>query len=62
MRGHVQAVLHRAAAASARAAWFNSTRWFDIGKARRVLGYQPKIEPEEGLKEMVHSYQQAGWL
>ena len=45
-----------------RAAWFNSTRWFDIGKARRVLGYQPKIGPEEGLKEMVISYQKAGWL
>jgi nucleoside-diphosphate-sugar epimerase len=45
-----------------RAAWFNSTRSFDIGKARRMLGYQPKVSPEEGLKEMVRSYQKAGWL
>ena len=45
-----------------RAAWFNSTRSFDIGKARRILGYHPKVGPEEGLKEMVRSYQKAGWL
>ena len=45
-----------------RAAWFNSTRAFDIGKARRILGYQPKIPPEQGLKEMVRSYTEAGWL
>lgn len=45
-----------------RAAWFNSTRAFDIGKARRILGYQPQVRPEEGLKEMVRSYQEAGWL
>ena len=45
-----------------RAAWFNSTRAFDIGKARRILGYQPKIRPENGLKDMVQSYQTAGWL
>jgi nucleoside-diphosphate-sugar epimerase len=45
-----------------RAAWFNSNRAFDIGKARRVLGYQPKIQPERGIKEMVRSFQEAGWL
>jgi nucleoside-diphosphate-sugar epimerase len=45
-----------------RAAWFNSMREFDIGKARRILNYQPKVRPEEGLKEMVRSYQEAGWL
>jgi nucleoside-diphosphate-sugar epimerase len=45
-----------------RAAWFNSTRSFDIGKARRILGYEPKIRPAEGLKDMVRSYLEAGWL
>jgi nucleoside-diphosphate-sugar epimerase len=45
-----------------RAAWFNSTRSFDIGKARRILGYDPKVRPEDGLKEMVRSYVDAGWL
>jgi nucleoside-diphosphate-sugar epimerase len=45
-----------------RAAWFSSTRAFDIGKARRILGYQPKVQPEDGLKQMVRSYVDAGWL
>lgn len=45
-----------------RAAWFNSTRAFDISKARRMLGYEPKIPPEQGLKEMTLSFIEAGWL
>lgn len=45
-----------------RAAWFRSVRAFDIAKAKRVLGYQPNIEPQDGLKAMVHSFQDAGWL
>ena len=53
----VSAPLHRR-----RAAWFNSTREFDISKARQRLGYDPKIAPEDGLKEMVRSYQAAGML
>ncbi|MGC1953541.1 MAG: NAD-dependent epimerase/dehydratase family protein [Gammaproteobacteria bacterium] len=53
----VSAPLHRR-----RAAWFNATRQFDISKARQRLGYDPKIAPEDGLKEMVRSYQEAGWL
>jgi nucleoside-diphosphate-sugar epimerase len=53
----VSAPLHRR-----RAAWFNSTRQFDITKARQRLGYAPKIAPEVGLKEMVGSYREAGWL
>lgn len=53
----VSAPLHRR-----RAAWFNSTREFDITKARQRLGYEPKIAPEDGLKEMVKSYQEARLL
>jgi nucleoside-diphosphate-sugar epimerase len=45
-----------------RAAWFNSTRQFDITKARQRLGFEPKIGPQEGLGQMVRSYQEAGWL
>jgi nucleoside-diphosphate-sugar epimerase len=45
-----------------RAAWFASTRAFDIGKARSRLGYQPKIRPQDGLKDMVQSFAAAGWL
>ncbi|MFO1038295.1 MAG: NAD-dependent epimerase/dehydratase family protein [Geminicoccaceae bacterium] len=45
-----------------RAAWFRSTRSFKIDKARRVLGYEPKILPEDGLPDMIRSYEEAGWL
>jgi nucleoside-diphosphate-sugar epimerase len=45
-----------------RAAWFNSTREFDITKARKLLGYDPKIKAEDGIPEMVRSYQEAGLL
>lgn len=45
-----------------RAAWFRSVRWFDNGKARRELGFRPRIRPEEGLRQMVRSFIDAGWL
>ena len=45
-----------------RASWFHATRSFDIGKARRLLGYEPKVAPEQGLREMVRSYREAGWI
>jgi nucleoside-diphosphate-sugar epimerase len=45
-----------------RAAWFNSTRSFTIAKAKSMLGYQPRVRPEDGLREMVASFAQAGWL
>jgi nucleoside-diphosphate-sugar epimerase len=45
-----------------RANWFNSSRAFDIGKARRELGYDPKFSPEDGLRDMVRSFKEAGWL
>ncbi len=45
-----------------RAAWFRSTRSFDIGKARRQLGFEPKVAAEEGLARMVESYIEAGWI
>ncbi len=45
-----------------RAAWFSSCRSFDITKARRELGYEPNVAPEDGLADMVRSYRAAGWL
>lgn len=45
-----------------RASWFYHTRSFDVSKARREIGYEPKVAPEQGLKDMVKSYQDAGWL
>lgn len=45
-----------------RASWFYHTRSFDISKARRDLGYEPTVKIEDGLKDMVRSYKEAGWL
>ncbi len=33
-----------------------TSHWFDIGAARRLLGYRPVVEPEEGLRRL------AEWL
>jgi sterol-4alpha-carboxylate 3-dehydrogenase (decarboxylating) len=30
-----------------------TTRWHNIEKARRVLGYEPEVGVEEGIKRMV---------
>jgi len=45
-----------------RASWFFATRSFDISRARRELGYDPKVSTDQGLRDMVKSYQSAGWL
>lgn len=45
-----------------RASWFSHTRSFDISKARKQLGYEPQVRIEDGLRDMVRSYQEAGWL
>ena len=45
-----------------RASWFIADRAFDIGKARKLLGYEPQVTPDEGLKEMALSYRKAGWI
>lgn len=47
---------------SRRAAWFSSNRAFDIGKARARLGFAPRVAPEDGLREMIASYVEAGWI
>lgn len=45
-----------------RASWFIADRAFDISKARKVLGFEPKVTPDVGLKEMTLSYRAAGWI
>lgn len=45
-----------------RAHWFYHMRAFDNGKAKRELGFAPKVAPQDGLREMVRSYKEAGWL
>lgn len=41
--------------------WVKS-RAFSIDKARRVLGYAPRVDLEEGLRATAASYRAAGWL
>ena len=54
---HISPPLHRR-----RAEWFNSMRSFDISKARRVIGYEPQVSAEQGLRIMVRSFIDAGWI
>ena len=36
-----------------RVTFMTATRWYNIEKARRVLGYEPEVGVEEGVKRMV---------
>jgi len=38
------------------------TRAFRIDKARTLLGYEPKVDLDEGIARTVAAYRQAGWL
>jgi nucleoside-diphosphate-sugar epimerase len=42
--------------------FWTKSRAFSIEKARRLLGYDPKVDVEEGVARTVASYRQAGWL
>ncbi|MFC1866779.1 NAD-dependent epimerase/dehydratase family protein [Thermodesulfobacteriota bacterium] len=37
-------------------------RVFSIEKARRELGFEPKVDPEKGLMETVRWYREKGWV
>jgi nucleoside-diphosphate-sugar epimerase len=41
--------------------WVKS-RAFSIDKARRLLGYAPRVDLDEGIARTVAAYRQAGWL
>ncbi len=45
-----------------RAEMFSHMRAFDIGRARRVLGFEPKVGLEDGLKRTADWYRQHGYL
>jgi nucleoside-diphosphate-sugar epimerase len=45
-----------------RVEFFHLDRAFDISKARRLLGYQPKWPLSAGLAATAKSYRAAGWL
>jgi nucleoside-diphosphate-sugar epimerase len=42
--------------------FWTKNRSFSIEKARRVLGYEPRVDPEEGISRTAAWYRQAGWL
>jgi len=42
--------------------FFIKDRAFDISKAKKELGYQPKVDLKTGLKITADWYRQQGWL
>jgi nucleoside-diphosphate-sugar epimerase len=42
--------------------FWTKSRAFSIEKARRVLGYEPKVDVDEGVARTAASYREAGWL
>jgi dihydroflavonol-4-reductase len=45
-----------------RVSFFTNNRWFDTSRARRDLGYRPKVSLREGLKRTLDSYHRLGWI
>jgi nucleoside-diphosphate-sugar epimerase len=45
-----------------RVAFWTKSRAFSIEKARRMLGYAPAVDLDEGVARTAASYRQAGWL
>jgi nucleoside-diphosphate-sugar epimerase len=45
-----------------RVKFFTNNRWFDTARARRELGYTPRVRLQEGLGRTLHSYRQLGWI
>ncbi len=42
--------------------FWTKSRAFTIAKARRLLGYEPRVDLEEGLARTAAAYRAAGWL
>jgi nucleoside-diphosphate-sugar epimerase len=42
--------------------FFTSNRWFDTSRARRELGFAPKVPLREGLLRTLESYRRLGWV
>lgn len=53
----VEPPLHRR-----RVSFFQNSRAFSIEKARRVLGFEPRMTLREGLRATIDWYRQQGWL
>jgi nucleoside-diphosphate-sugar epimerase len=42
--------------------FWTKSRAFTIEKARRLLGYDPKVDLDEGVRRTAAFYREAGWL
>jgi dihydroflavonol-4-reductase len=42
--------------------FWTKSRAFSIAKAKRVLGYEPQVDLEEGVARTVAAYRKVGWL
>jgi nucleoside-diphosphate-sugar epimerase len=42
--------------------FWTKSRAFSIEKARRLLGYAPRVDLDEGIARTVAAYREAGWL
>jgi nucleoside-diphosphate-sugar epimerase len=42
--------------------WYRQNRAFKIDKAKRDLGYQPRIDLDEGLRRTARWYKEEGYL
>lgn len=45
-----------------RVSFFQNNRAFSVEKAKRVLGYEPKVSLKEGIKRTIEWYKEKGWL
>jgi len=45
-----------------RVSFFTNNRWFDTSRARRDLGYTPKVSLRQGLARTLDSYHRLGWI
>jgi dihydroflavonol-4-reductase len=45
-----------------RVKFFTSNRWFDTTRARRELGFAPRVSLREGLRRTLESYYRLGWV
>jgi dihydroflavonol-4-reductase len=45
-----------------RVSFFTNNRWFDTSRARKELGFFPKIRLREGIQRTLESYRRLGWV
>ncbi len=45
-----------------RLSWFKTSRWFEIERAKKELGYQPRVPLSAGLRKTAAWYRKNGYL